>query len=288
MKKLLLCISLSIMLLACSSNSSIKINNADEVIYSSDKVSYTKQNLFDDMRKNDYSAKVASSILNQTAIADGIDLTTPEEELAEGYDYYVEMLGQETVNYYFGSKENYIKSYKTTEIISKYFEKEILDDYDTFVNEYKPYKAEIIYFDDESSADATIELYNNGENTFAYAASESGYASEVSATIYTDKSDLPVDVKSVALNASGPLTTKVITSTVQTDANGVSVTKDRYYVVNIISVDSEEIKDEFITHLVSNYLDSAATVAKVLNDHNVKFYDQTTYDLMKAAYPGIN
>lgn len=288
MKKLLLCISLSIMLLACSSNSSIKINNADEVIYSSDKVSYTKQNLFDDMRKNDYSAKVASSILNQTAIADGIDLTTTEEELAEGYDYYVEMLGQETVNYYFGSKENYIKSYKTTEIISKYFEKEILDDYDTFVNEYKPYKAEIIYFDDENSADATIELYNNGENTFAYAASESGYASEVSATIYTDKSDLPVDVKSVALNASGPLTTKVITSTVQTDANGVSVTKDRYYVVNIISVDSEEIKDEFITHLVSNYLDSAATVAKVLNDHNVKFYDQTTYDLMKAAYPGIN
>ena len=288
MKKLLLCISLSIMLLACSSNSSIKINNADEVIYSSDKVSYTKQNLFDDMRKNDYSAKVASSILNQTAIADGIDLTTTEEELAEGYDYYVEMLGQETVNYYFGSKENYIKSYKTTEIISKYFEKEILDDYDTFVNEYKPYKAEIIYFDDESSADATIELYNNGENTFAYAASESGYASEVSATIYTDKSDLPVDVKSVALNANGPLTTKVITSTVQTDANGVSVTKDRYYVVNIISVDSEEIKDEFITHLVSNYLDSAATVAKVLNDHNVKFYDQTTYDLMKAAYPGIN
>ena len=106
MKKLLLCISLSIMLLACSSNSSIKINNADEVIYSSDKVSYTKQNLFDDMRKNDYSAKVASSILNQTAIADGIDLTTTEEELAEGYDYYVEMLGQETVNYYFGSKEN--------------------------------------------------------------------------------------------------------------------------------------------------------------------------------------
>ena len=288
MKKLLLCISLSIMLLACSSNSSIKINNADEVIYSSDKVSYTKQNLFDDMRKNDYSAKVASSILNQTAIADGIDLTTTEEELAEGYDYYVEMLGQETVNYYFGSKENYIKSYKTTEIISKYFEKEILDDYDTFVNEYKPYKAEIIYFDDESSADATIELYNNGENTFAYAASESGYASEVSATIYTDKSDLPVDVKSVALNASGPLTTKVITSTVQTDANGVSVTKDRYYVVNIISVDSEEIKDDFISHLVSNYLDSAATVAKVLNDHNVKFYDQTTYDLMKAAYPGIN
>lgn len=288
MKKLLLCISLSIMLLACSSNSSIKINNADEVIYSSDKVSYTKQNLFDDMRKNDYSAKVASSILNQTAIADGIDLTTTEEELAEGYDYYVEMLGQETVNYYFGSKENYIKSYKTTEIISKYFEKEILDDYDTFVNEYKPYKAEIIYFDDESSADATIKLYNNGENTFAYAASESGYASEVSATIYTDKSDLPVDVKSVALNASGPLTTKVITSTVQTDANGASVTKDRYYVVNIISVDSEEIKDEFITHLVSNYLDSAATVAKVLNDHNVKFYDQTTYDLMKAAYPGIN
>ena len=288
MKKLLLCISLSIMLLACSSNSSIKINNADEVIYSSDKVSYTKQNLFDDMRKNDYSAKVASSILNQTAIADGIDLTTTEEELAEGYDYYVEMLGQETVNSYFGSKENYIKSYKTTEIISKYFEKEILDDYDTFVNEYKPYKAEIIYFDDESSADATIELYNNGENTFAYAASESGYASEVSATIYTDKSDLPVDVKSVALNASGPLTTKVITSTVQTEANGVSVTKDRYYVVNIISVDSEEIKDEFITHLVSNYLDSAATVAKVLNDHNVKFYDQTTYDLMKAAYPGIN
>lgn len=288
MKKLLLCISLSIMLLACSSNSSIKINNADEVIYSSDKVSYTKQNLFDDMRKNDYSAKVASSILNQTAIADGIDLTTTEEELAEGYDYYVEMLGQETVNYYFGSKENYIKSYKTTEIISKYFEKEILDDYDTFVNEYKPYKAEIIYFDDENSADATIELYNNGENTFAYAASESGYASEVSATIYTDKSDLPVDVKSVALNASGPLTTKVITSTVQTDANGVSVTKDRYYVVNIISVDSEEITDEFITHLVSNYLDSAATVAKVLNDHNVKFYDQTTYDLMKAAYPGIN
>lgn len=287
MKKILLSISLLLMLVACSKSETVAIKDANEVIYSSDKVSYTKQDLFDDMRKNDYSAKIVSSILNKTAVADGIDLSSTEEELTEGYNYYVEMLGQDTVNYYFGTLENYINSYKTTEIISEYFKKEVLDGYDTFVNEYKPYKAEIIYFDDEASADATIEAFKSGENTFAFAASENGYGSEVSAKIYTDKSDLPVDVKAVALEATSPLTTKVITSTVQTDSNGTSVSKERYYIVNIISVDTEEIKDEFIEHLVSTYLDSQAVVAKVLNDHNVKFYDQTTYDIMKEAYPGI-
>ena len=50
----------------------------------------------------------------------------------------------------------------------------------------------------------------------------------------------------------------------------------------------KEIKDEFKQHLVDTYLDASAIVAKVLNNHNVKFYDQTTYDIMKEAYPGIN
>ena len=288
MKKILLSVSLLLMLVACAKTDQVAISKADEVIYSSDSIKYTKQDLFTDMRKNDYSSKIVSSILNKTAELDNIDISSTEEELAEGYDYYVEMLGQESVEYYFGSKENYINSYKTSEIIAAYFEKEIDDDYATFVEEYKPYKAEIIYFDDEASADATIELYNSGENTFAYAASENGYSSEVSAKIYTDKSDLPVDVKSLVLNASEPGVSKVITSTVQTDSNGTSVTKERYYVVNIISLDTEEIKDEFKQHLVDTYLDASAIVAKVLNNHNVKFYDQTTYDIMKEAYPGIN
>lgn len=288
MKKILLGISLLLILVGCSNSQTISIKDADEVIYSADKLTYTKKDLFGDMRKNDYSSKVISSILNQTAQLDGIDLSSTEEELSEGYDYYVEMLGQDQVTYYFGTKENYINSYRTSEIISEYFKKEILDDYDTFVEEYKPYKAEIIYFDDEASADATIEAYNAKENTFAYAASENGYASEIKAQIYTDKSDLPVDVKAFVLSAEGPLCSKVITSVVQTDSNGASLSKERFYVVNIISVDTEEIKDEFIEYLTSTYLDTAATVAKVLNDHNVKFYDQTTYDLIKENYPGIN
>ncbi|MGN1406646.1 MAG: hypothetical protein ACI4WM_10245 [Erysipelotrichaceae bacterium] len=288
MKKILLSLSLLMVLCACSSSSEVKISNGDEVIWSSSKDKYTSQNLFDDMKKNDYSSKIVTSILNKTAVLDGIDTTSTDEELGEGYDYYVEMLGQDTVNYYFGSRENYIKSYRTSEIISKYFEQEVLSDYDTYVDTYKPYKAQIIYFDDEAAADKTIETFKAGENTFAYAASEAGYGSEVTEQIYTDKSDLPVEVKEVALNSSEPQCVKVITSTVQTDSEGNSVTKGRYYVVNIISTDAEEFKDEFVDHVVTNYIDSETVVANVLNKHNVKFYDQETYDYMKEAYPGIN
>ena len=114
------------------------------------------------------------------------------------------------------------------------------------------------------------------------------YGSEVTEQIYTDKSDLPVEVKEVALNSAEPQCVKVITSAVQTDSEGNSVTKGRYYVVNIISTDTAEFKDEFVDHVVTNYIDSQATVANVLNKHNVKFYDQETYDYMKKAYPGIN
>ena len=56
----------------------------------------------------------------------------------------------------------------------------------------------------------------------------------------------------------------------------------------IISTDAAEFKDEFVNHVVTNYIDSQATVANILNKHNVKFYDQETYDFMKEAYPGIN
>ena len=288
MKKFLLSLSLLMMLCACSNASDVKVSNGDEVIWSSSKETYTSQDLCDDMKKNDYSSKIVTSILNKTAVLDGIDTTSTDEELSEGYDYYVEMLGQDTVNYYFGSKENYIKSYRTSEIISKYFEQEVLADYDSYVENYKPYKAQIIYFDDEAAADKTIETFKAGENTFAYAASEAGYGSEVTEQIYTDKSDLPVEVKEVALNSAEPQCVKVITSAVQTDSEGNSVTKGRYYVVNIISTDTAEFKDEFVDHVVTNYIDSQATVANVLNKHNVKFYDQETYDYMKKAYPGIN
>ena len=144
MKKFLLSLSLLMMLCACSNASDVKVSNGDEVIWSSSKETYTSQDLFDDMKKNDYSSKIVTSILNKTAVLDGIDTTSTDEELSEGYDYYVEMLGQDTVNYYFGSKENYIKSYRTSEIISKYFEQEVLADYDSYVENYKPYKAQII------------------------------------------------------------------------------------------------------------------------------------------------
>ena len=102
MKKFLLSLSLLMMLCACSNASDVKVSNGDEVIWSSSKETYTSQDLFDDMKKNDYSSKIVTSILNKTAVLDGIDTTSTDEELSEGYDYYVETLGQDTVNYYFG------------------------------------------------------------------------------------------------------------------------------------------------------------------------------------------
>ena len=136
MKKFLLSLSLLMMLCACSNASDVKVSNGDEVIWSSSKETYTSQDLFDDMKKNDYSSKIVTSILNKTAVLDGIDTTSTDEELFErAYKHLKMKFGENGYAKFFFKDEEYENFLKEI--------RELLLDKEKFIHAQRTYINEL-------------------------------------------------------------------------------------------------------------------------------------------------
>ena len=126
------------------------------------------------------------------------------------------------------------------------------------------------------------------KNTFEYACSENGYSSEITETLYTDTdSDLPVDVKEWVLNTSEPTLSDIIeVSTTVNDSDGNSTVNTRYYLVNLISKNVEDFKEEFVSNIVSTmYKDTV--INSLLEKHSISIHDQRIYELLKEEYEAI-
>lgn len=286
MKKLLILICLSFLLVGCSSKGgSTTLSDADELIWSGPNVSYTKQDLYEAMKDcNDYSTVISNSVLVKMAEADGLDLTEEITELESVYDSYLEMLGEYTVTY-FGDKDSYVSKMIADKIVEKYLTADIEENFDKYVKENNPYYGEVFYVSEKEMADQIKEAVESQTSTVEYAASSAGYTDSISPKVYTDKSDLPVEVKEVVLNNDAPYFGIVEVETYATDTNGNTTTSTRYYVVNITNKNVEEFKDEFITSLVGSE-DTTSYIQKLINNHNVRFHDQSAYESFSSVYDG--
>ena len=288
MKKILL-VSITLLLLCgCSGGSHDSfVSEADTVIFARpDGSSYTKGDLYESMKQNDISVYLSNDIVTRLAGFEGIDMDAIREEAETDAQAAIDAGQEYYLIYYYGSVENYIEEMIPYKALNGLCKQAVEKDFNTYVNDYHPYKAEIVYFDDMEAAENVLSDVEKG-STFAYACTANGYTGAVEETVYTDNdSDLPLEVKDYVLNSEAGLSGIIQSSTTITDADGNSVINPRYYLVNLVSRDVEEFRDEFVD-IVVNDIDQATIINNLLNKYEISIHDQRAFDLLSAMYEAV-
>lgn len=285
MRKIITIAVICLMLCGCSNGHDANITNDSDIIWSSDNQTYTSKDLNELLKYQDYSIVLLNNILTKIGELEGIDVDTYLKETEDTVNMYVEQGLADQLIAYYGSVNNYKSLLIIDSIVTDLYDKVANEKYDEYKESNPPYKAEIAYFDDIEKAKNVVNSVKNNEHTFAFACEENGYTQTVTATIYTDQSDLPVEVKSMALNTTETgVTDPIQSSTYITDDKGESTITPRYYVINIISKDADEFKDEFIQYIKDSLLDSNTVVGDYMRKYDLKVYDQRTYELLKQNY----
>ena len=286
MKKICLLLICLLTFTACSSNHYSSVSDGDEVIYKDGSGNaYTKKDLYESMKSNDITDSLKITLINKLAALEGVDIDTITSEVEESVNALVDGGYESFIISYYGSVDNYQRSYIANQALNALAKSYVESNFNSYVESYNPYKAEIVYFDEKDSAQAVLDAVGNEENTFEYACTENGYDSEVSETLYTDTdSDLPVDVKEYVLNATDTGLSDIIeVTTTTTDSDGNSTVNSRYYLVNLISKNVEDFKDEFVEKVVSD-VDKDTIINTLLEKYNFETHDQRVYELLKETY----
>lgn len=285
MKKALVVLFTLLLLCACSSAPVTEISNGDDLFFTNAKgKGVTKQEIYENTKKSDISNTLKNTIVLKLATLEGINIEDLENGAKEYINSLVEQGYSEFITYYYGSEESYIKNSTVFDATNELCKKAINEDFDTYLNDYNPFKAEIIYVDEEDTAKAIIEYYEKNNSTFAYACSENGYESEISPLIYNgNTNDLPDEVNNYIKNADIGVAPVIKIDTVTTDTKGNSSTTSRYYLVNLVSKDYNQFKDEFLDTIVSD-MDKDTVIVNLLNKYGIEVHDQDVHDLLKEAY----
>ena len=290
MKKILIPLMIASLLLAsgCSKDNTAKVSDSDKVLIAAPKDNFTKQDLFDVMKQQDYSSIVIGSIAEKIALAEG----STEEELSAAADTTISQYEaiyttnfEKLVSNYGGLdafKKVLVRSLATSALADKYIDL----NFDKYLTSYSPIKAQIVYFDNLYTVDTFRTRFNKGED-FATLAKELGYSLDAKAQIYTDKDELPVEVKEYINNTDAlGLSDNINTATTAKDSEGNATSTPRYYLINIIDRDVNNYKDDFVNYM-KNKIDAKEVLNYYFDLYNVTIHDQTTYDLLKDEYTGL-
>lgn len=287
MKKILVACLVLISLTACGNKTSL-VSDPDTTIIEGNKINFTKQDLFESFKNNDYTPVVLSSLVEKVANLEGYDeetinndLNSQIEEMKALYgDQYDMMVG------YYGNEDN-LKSIMRSGIITEKLTNKYFDEnYEDLKNKYTPVKAKIAYFNELETAQAVLDQINNGKS-FEMAAAENGYQEQIQEKVYTDKSDLALEVKTFLNTATEPTLSNIILNTVTQTANdGTTSSSNRYYIAQVTNVDVDSFKDDFFTEIAQ-----IEDIDEILNSYFTKYdievFDQRTYELLSKKYKGI-
>ena len=289
MKKVLLVLVCLLALTACGSDHYSSVSDGSEVIYkTSDGKLFTKENLYESMKNNDVTDLLKIDLIKKLANYEGIDMDEIVNSVEEQTNGMVDAGYETFITSYYGTVENYKKSYIANEALNRLIKAEVEANFETYKEDYNPYKAEIVKFDTKEAAQAVIDAVNNSENTFEYACTNNGYTDEVSEKLYSDKdNDLPAEVKEYVLNAKeNGLSGVIEVTTAINDSEGNSSLNNTYYLVNLTSKNVEDFHDEFVSKVVED-IDKDTVINKLLEKYNLEVHDQRIYELLKAQYEAV-
>ncbi len=279
MKKVITLLFALLLLVGCSSKGYSKLSDGSEVIFTGpNNESFTKNDLYESLKISSVDA-VENDILDKIAESEELDLTDVEAEADELVEMY-QQLGYETyIIQYYGSIEAFKKYYISSGILTLLTNLYVEENYEIFKADDKPVKMKMANFETEEIANKVIEEVNNG-STFEMACANNGYTNEVSEAIYLDSdSDLDYNIKEY-LNSTD---TTGLSTVIEGSASNTNEDLHIYYVLDITDRDVDNFKDEYITEKVAD-CDSDDVKNYMFNKHDIEFYDQDIYELMKSEY----
>jgi hypothetical protein len=279
MKKIVTLLFALLLLVGCSSKGYSKLSDGTDVIFTGpNNESFTKNDLYETLKISSVDA-VENDILDKIAESEELDLTDVEAEADELVEMY-QQLGYETyIIQYYGSIEAFKKYYMSSGILTLLTNLYVEENYEIFKADDKPVKMKMANFETEEIANKVIEEVNNG-STFEMACANNGYTNEVSEAIYLDSdSDLDYNIKEY-LNSTD---TTGLSTVIEGSASNTNEDLHIYYVLDITDRDVDNFKDEYITEKVAD-CDSDDVKNYMFKKHDIEFYDQDIYELMKSEY----
>lgn len=297
MKKLLI-VLLMLSLLAGCSEANANLTDGNTVIFKTNEKTYTKADLYDQMKGNDYTSIILTKVIDILAEKEELNLDDIKAEIESSYNDMAAQGYEQYIEYYYGGKDNYINQMLSSGILEKLTENYADNNFDDLKNEYAPFKAQIAYFDDEETAKKVLDGAKNETATFETLVTENGSSSDATEQIYTDSSDLPVEVKEAINKMNEAGYADVIKSTTYQTASSTDTTTstdtqaqeeqttetNKYYVVKLVSKDVASFKDEFVTLLKTSLLDATKVLNFYFDKYNLEIHDQKTYELLSNTY----
>ena len=290
MKKLTLIISIlaiALTLSACG-NKTANVSHNDVLIqFGKNKI--TTSDLYYQMREADKGATVINQVakysLDQEIETTDEILTEAEKQLA---DIKVEMKGDLSSlmkSYGFETEEELLQqiiySVKSDKLIDKY----ISTNLDSIYEQYKPFKAQMIYIEINSTDDPdgeaakqeaqlVVDLLKSGASFEEVSKEHSDKTSYGTETLYTTESTLDYNVLAYAQSVSSPALSDII----------LNNNKTGYYVVQVTVTNKEQLKEDFISSLKNNSDFTSLVENSYFRDHNFQLYDILTYTYIDNNY----
>ncbi|MDO4198610.1 MAG: hypothetical protein Q4D13_06460 [Erysipelotrichaceae bacterium] len=275
MKKISFLLIALLLLAGCGTGSSYsKISNGSDVIFKSADTSYTNDDLYKSLKLTSQTA-IENDIINKLADTYNVDLASIEADADSMVNIYIAMGYESMLISYYGSVANYRAGLVTSGIVAALAEEMVKDDFDNYVSTDKPVNIQMMDFDNLDDAQTFVSRVEGGES-FDMVALDMNESASPESFIFID-SDTSID-----LNVKDYLNSTDTTG-LSTIIESTSDTGSTYYVVNVISRNVEEFKDDYLATATLNIAEDEVK-NYFFSKHNIQFYDQDLYEIMSSAY----
>ncbi len=279
MKKIIALLLVVLVLAGCAGNGQVsKLSNGSEVIFKGEGVTYTNEDLYKSLKVSS-AELVEENILNTIAKSYNVDTEEMIKSADETMNQFIELGYDQMIISYYGSLDAYRSMLISSQIYGALCAEMIKENLEENLNEDKPIKLQLAVYETKEEAEELVSKVNAG-STFDMAVMEVGENNDPQPFIYLDKNEnVPLEVKEYLNTTDKTGLSTIITVQAPSTVNGETVMGVEYYVANVISRNSDEFIDEYVTEAAS-YIEDGEVKEYFFNKCEIKFYDQDLYELM--------
>ena len=280
MKKIISLLTILLILVGCSSNSSTQITDKDDVLFKIEDTSVTKGEVYNMLRYQQVGQIIINDAQNML-VESKVELT--DEIRAEAQEMLEESKEQfgDYFEAYYGRGDDeelletvFIPAVRQRKLLENYFE----DNKDTIISEADPVKLNILYYDSQETAQNAIDLLNDGKSIADVldelgTTSNHGVSREKPTVIAKNKLD---DVVVRFIESEEGLLKNFTKSPL------MDVTEAKFYVVKLIEDDNEALTEEYKGVFLADQEAGSKVIVDLFKAANFEVYDQAIYDGIKA------
>lgn len=280
MKKIISLLTILLILVGCSLNSSTQISDKDDVLFKIEDTSVTKGEVYNMLRYQQVGQIIINDAQNML-VESKVELT--DEIRAEAQEMLEESKEQfgDYFEAYYGSGDDeelletvFIPAVRQRKLLENYFE----DNKDTIISEADPVKLNILYYDSQETAQNAIDLLNDGKSIADVldelgTTSNHGVSREEPTVIAKNKLD---DVVVRFIESEEGLLKNFTKSPL------MDVTEAKFYVVKLIEDDNEALTEEYKEVFLADQEAGSKVIVDLFKAANFEVYDQAIYDGIKA------